>query len=160
VPQYLEAFSGEVHQNSIHPIQRGAGHQADVEITHGCGVWLIPPLAVCRRGEYFYWALACWIRSAEDSWVRMAAAKRWKAAAPPQRPVLLPRFAGRWFVGPGAAVDAELEVQVRPGGPARGAHGTDGVALFHRLAILDVDAAQVGIHGVCWLRCLTKTTLP
>ena len=79
VLQYLETFSGKVHQNSIHPIQRGARHQSDVEITHGCGVWLIPPLAVRRRGEYFYWALACWIRSADDSWVRMAAAKRWKA---------------------------------------------------------------------------------
>ena len=30
VPQYLEAFSGKVHQNSIHPIQRGARHQSDV----------------------------------------------------------------------------------------------------------------------------------
>ena len=80
VPQYLEAFSGKVHQNSIHPIQRGARHQSDVEITHGCGVWRIQPACCVQAGdEYFYWALACWIRSADDSWVRMAAAKRWKA---------------------------------------------------------------------------------
>ena len=46
VPQYLEAFSSKVHQNSIHPIQRGTRHQSDVEITHGCGVWRIPRCCV------------------------------------------------------------------------------------------------------------------
>ena len=41
----------------------------------------------------------------------------------------------------------KLKMQVRPGCPARGAHGTHGLALFYRLAILDVNAAQVGVHG-------------
>ena len=44
-------------------------------------------------------------------------------------------------------VDAELKMQVRSGRPARGAHGTHGLALFYRLAIFDVNAAQVGVHG-------------
>ena len=43
-------------------------------------------------------------------------------------------------------VDAELKMQVRPGRPARGARH-HGLALFYRLAILDINAAQVGIHG-------------
>ena len=55
VSQYLEAFSSKVHQNSIHPIQRGARHQSDVEITHGCGVWRIQPACCVQAGdEYFY----------------------------------------------------------------------------------------------------------
>jgi hypothetical protein len=58
------------------------------------------------------------------------------------------------------AVDAELKVQVRPGGPARGAHGTHGLALFYRLAIRTSMRLRWAYTVTCWLRCLTKTTLP
>src|SRR6478672_13079626 len=43
------------------------------------------------------------------------------------------------------AVDAELEVQVRAGGPARGADRADALALLDALALAHVDAAQVGV---------------
>ena len=45
------------------------------------------------------------------------------------------------------AVDTELEVQVRTGGPACRAHGANRLALFHGLPLLDVNAAQVGVDG-------------
>src|SRR5690606_21027712 len=43
--------------------------------------------------------------------------------------------------------DLELEVQVRPGGSAGGAHGTDEVALLDLLTLAHVDAAEVGVGG-------------
>ena len=45
------------------------------------------------------------------------------------------------------AIDAEFEVQVRPGRPPRGAHRTDVLPLRDGLALLHVDAVQVRIHG-------------
>ena len=45
------------------------------------------------------------------------------------------------------AIDAELKVQMGSCGPARGAYRTDVLALRNVLALFDIDAAQVGIHG-------------
>ena len=47
------------------------------------------------------------------------------------------------------AIDAELEMQVRTGGPAGRAHKTDRLTLADRLALLHSDLAQVRID--CFL---------
>ena len=51
------------------------------------------------------------------------------------------------------AAHAELEVQVRPGGPAGGADRADALALLDALSALDVDAAQVRIQRLRSLPC-------
>ena len=54
------------------------------------------------------------------------------------------------------AVDAKLEVQVRPGGPAGLADGANVLSLGHVLAALHVDLAQVRVNGFVALAVLDK----
>ena len=101
-----------------------------------------------RLRAHRYSALACWMSSADASSVRIMAARRSNA----RRAAAETRCGGLALAGDGhgvlvLAVDAELKMQVRAGGPACGAHGADVFALGHRLALLHVDAAQVGVDG-------------
>ena len=131
-PAAALAAVGEIDQHAVDAVERGAGHQADEELSHARDRAAQPRTAGLLADDW-----RCASVWATPSWAAGALRQLREAGPGGRRSAMPPSTTARSAADPACSpFDAELEVQVRAGGPAGRADGADGLALLDALAAL------------------------